>query len=454
MGRLSFICSQQVFSFLLPCHIQRWGLHKTRGFRRSVLMNNAMSSSTRPRKQRAACDRCHALKNRCSPSGSGDNKCDRCHRLGIRCVYSLKAPLGRPKSTSSQAQPVDLPTSNAYNGLEPLATLDNNVSDDFSMTTTEESLFMPSTPPSLQLGLDMGLTFRPTSPLSYQASPAMQSLPDTAPAAGIHRKPHAEDSLAYSIFDFEFSHSSSQLDGETSGASHPRRTSHQSQDTLELQHFLPNNITDDRAEVAKSGESSPLKQLLDLQCRFQELANLDSSYTSDRGKPRSVPDLSTILFNADSLMRMLQELVAGRSEPHMPSRQKQNDESDEHGLIILHALTCYYYLLSILEPIVEFLIAKCGSTVERVNSRSLSAFSLGSFSLASQPEINAHVTLHLINLLIRKLRRLVSSIADHQKPAEESLGSSPTNGAASMAINVMQQKETSILVMLERQAVD
>lgn len=138
----------------------------------------------------------------------------------------------------------------------------------------------------------------------------------------------------------------------------------------------------------------------------------------------------------------------------MPSRQKQNDESDEHGLIILHALTCYYYLLSILEPIVEFLIAKCGSTVERVNSRSLSAFSLGSFSLASQPEINAHVTLHLINLLIRKLRRLVSSIADHQKPAEESLGSSPTNGAASMAINVMQQKETSILVMLERQAVD
>lgn len=195
MGRLSFICSQQVFSFLLPCHIQRWGLHKTRGFRRSVLMNNAMSSSTRPRKQRAACDRCHALKNRCSPSGSGDNKCDRCHRLGIRCVYSLKAPLGRPKSTSSQAQPVDLPTSNAYNGLEPLATLDNNVSDDFSMTTTEESLFMPSTPPSLQLGLDMGLTFRPTSPLSYQASPAMQSLPDTAPAAGIHRKPHAEGEL-------------------------------------------------------------------------------------------------------------------------------------------------------------------------------------------------------------------------------------------------------------------
>ncbi|KAI1779143.1 hypothetical protein F4818DRAFT_240518 [Hypoxylon cercidicola] len=419
---------------------------------------NAMSSSTkpstRPRKQRAACDRCHSLKNRCSPSGSGDNKCDRCHRLGIRCVYSLKAPLGRPKSTSSQAQPVGLQTSSAYNGFEALAALENDVGDDFSMTA-EESLLMPLTPPRLQLGLDMGLTFRPTSPdLSYQASP-MQSLPDTAPTTGTHCKPHAEDSLAYSIFDFEFSHSSSsQLNSETSGASYPRRTSEQSQDTLELQHFLPDNGTSSREGIAESSESSPIKQLLDLQYSFQQLANLDSSYASDRGKPRSVPDLSVILFNADSLMRVLQELVAGRSEPHMPSRQKQNDESDEHGLIILHTLTCYYYLLSILEPMVEFLIAKCGLAVERVNSRSLSAFSLGSFSLASQPEINAHVTLHLINLLIRKLRRLVSSIADHQKPPDESRRDDSTNSAARMAVNVMQQKETSILAMLERQAVD
>ncbi|XXH02733.1 hypothetical protein Hte_009118 [Hypoxylon texense] len=259
--------------------------------------------------------------------------------------------------------------------------------------------------------------------------------------------------LTHSIFDFEFNHSLSQTEGETSGTNYPRRTSQQSQDTLELHHPPPNNVTDNQAEAAKSGESSPLKQLLDLQCRFQQLANLDSSYTTDRGKPRSVPDLSIILFNADSLMRVLQELVTGRSEPHMPSRHKQNDERDEQGLLILHTLTCYYYLLSILEPIVGFLIAKCDSTVERVNSRSLSTFSLGNFSLASQPDINAHVTLHLVNLLIRKLRRLVSSITDHQKPAEESQGSSPANSAACMAMNVMQQRESSILVMLDRQAI-
>ncbi|KAI1766328.1 hypothetical protein GGR53DRAFT_487046 [Hypoxylon sp. FL1150] len=153
-------------------------------------------------------------------------------------------------------------------------------------------------------------------------------------------------------------------------------------------------------------------------------------------------------------MGVLEELVTGRSELRIPTRQKQSDESDEYGLIILHTLTCYHYLLSILEPIVEFLMTKRSSTVERVNGRSLSTFSLGSFSLASQPEINAHVTLHLINLLIRKLRRLVSSIADQQKSAGEFQGGSPTNSAARTAISVMQQKETSILAMLEQQAID
>ncbi|KAI1766327.1 hypothetical protein GGR53DRAFT_220288 [Hypoxylon sp. FL1150] len=159
-----------------------------------------MSSSARPRRQRAACDRCHALKNRCSPSGSGDKKCDRCHRLNIRCVYSLKAPLGRPKGTLTQAQPADSPASTAFNGIDALSTLGNDVGDDFSMTTGDESLFMPATPPSLQLGLDMDLTFRPTSPdLSYQASPTMQPLPDAVPTTVIQRKLHAEGEPLYCI---------------------------------------------------------------------------------------------------------------------------------------------------------------------------------------------------------------------------------------------------------------
>jgi hypothetical protein len=45
---------------------------------------------------RAACDRCHELKNRCARAGAPDSRCERCERLDIDCVYSAGARMGRP----------------------------------------------------------------------------------------------------------------------------------------------------------------------------------------------------------------------------------------------------------------------------------------------------------------------------------------------------------------------
>ncbi|KAK4119454.1 hypothetical protein N657DRAFT_674857 [Parathielavia appendiculata] len=48
-------------------------------------------------KLRAACDRCHDLKNRCVRVGGVDSRCDRCERLDIGCVYRNSSRMGRPK---------------------------------------------------------------------------------------------------------------------------------------------------------------------------------------------------------------------------------------------------------------------------------------------------------------------------------------------------------------------
>jgi Fungal Zn(2)-Cys(6) binuclear cluster domain len=65
---------------------------------------------TQEAKLRAACDRCHDLKNRCVRTGGPESRCDRCGRLDIDCVYRNTSRMGRPKaqrrtSVVSQPQP-------------------------------------------------------------------------------------------------------------------------------------------------------------------------------------------------------------------------------------------------------------------------------------------------------------------------------------------------------------
>jgi hypothetical protein len=56
------------------------------------------SNSTREPKLRAACNRCHDLKNRCVRTGGPDSRCYRCERLNIDCVYRTNSRTGRPRA--------------------------------------------------------------------------------------------------------------------------------------------------------------------------------------------------------------------------------------------------------------------------------------------------------------------------------------------------------------------
>ena len=50
-------------------------------------------------KLRAACDRCHELKNRCTRTGGPESRCVQCERLDIDCVYNTSARMGRPRGS-------------------------------------------------------------------------------------------------------------------------------------------------------------------------------------------------------------------------------------------------------------------------------------------------------------------------------------------------------------------
>lgn len=60
--------------------------------------------STSESRFRAACDRCHELKNRCARRQGTDSRCERCERLELDCVYSTGARMGRPPGPQGKQQ--------------------------------------------------------------------------------------------------------------------------------------------------------------------------------------------------------------------------------------------------------------------------------------------------------------------------------------------------------------
>lgn len=62
-----------------------------------TIFNMSGTEPNTKNKLRAACDRCHELKNRCMRTRGPDARCDRCERLDIDCVYGVGARMGRPR---------------------------------------------------------------------------------------------------------------------------------------------------------------------------------------------------------------------------------------------------------------------------------------------------------------------------------------------------------------------
>ncbi|KAL1873262.1 hypothetical protein Daus18300_004082, partial [Diaporthe australafricana] len=190
-----------------------------------------------------------------------------------------------------------------------------------------------------------------------------------------------------------------------------------------------------------------LEQLLDLQSWLQQFTLTDSSL-ADR--------LSKVLNKADALIRILNAVIGTEKAPSETGTSHSTagncSESEKQDLIVIHSLTCYYYLLAALRPMVESLVH---SSSGRKDGSSTSTFpiKLGNFSLASQPEVNDQLTLHLIQILLQNMKNLVSTVASQQPQADnetEVTVPASKDAAIFVALQAMRLKEQSVFDLLQR----
>lgn len=381
-------------------------------------MSLALAQFSKPTKQRAACNRCHELKSRCTQSNIEPGTCDRCQRLGILCAYSAKSPLGRPKSATMRRANADdgrigtRRNSENRTGISgkgaTLDTLDDAsndsltialLSDDGFASLSSEWHISSSSDMDFQTSHDLtkftigqlndgaNVTWKNRSSGYGDAtysSPSLDSILDL-PSPNFEGDPFDIVNLLSDDRDPPGStHSHNQVVGGTATAMDVTPS------TADLCK-PPKTATE-----ASSSEQSTVKRLLDLQLQLQSIS---TSYKFSDG-------LAEVLRAVRTLTKILTDVATQRRGS--ASRNSLPALGCDDGLVILHALTCYMYLLHMFEPMVLSPERQCRGLADA--NVLTPALSLGDFSLASQPELNVQVTLNLIHLMLRRLHHSVQSL--------------------------------------------
>jgi hypothetical protein len=166
---------------------------------------------------------------------------------------------------------------------------------------------------------------------------------------------------------------------------------------------------------SETNEEAPLKELLDLQT---QLHALNTTQLEENARRRSgltgfhIPgssNVSEILVVMERLTALLKSQSIGdrASSNQSTPPESVKDDDGKNTLLLLHAFSCYAYLLRLLKPLVTSLHSQCqGSSSDARGSDGKSvaaAVSLGTFSLASRPALNARMTLSLISNLVEDL---------------------------------------------------
>lgn len=202
------------------------------------------------------------------------------------------------------------------------------------------------------------------------------------------------------------------------------------------------------------------------------------------------PLVDEVLAATKSLLEILQATQANGAESlHESAPAPQREEGTDY-FGVLHALTCYAYVIEILEPIVSSLAIQIEGTAEvrptpasgdldlRLASNGTSpsaptvehlldrgpALNMGCFSLASQPALNAHVVLHTVLMMVQQLQTLIRLLLfGCQNPAGDagdeyrirSRGDwtaksrcTPKSVTAQSMLSVIQEKDTALLEKL------
>ncbi|KAK3292395.1 uncharacterized protein B0H64DRAFT_376936 [Chaetomium fimeti] len=348
-------------------------------------MHRPQSESVREGKLRAACDRCHELKNRCVRIGGADSRCDRCERLDIDCVYRYSSRMGRPKGQkkTSVTEARQFSETGRQQTSSPLGIQPTDVDwgvDFFGrhITGIHSSLF----------------------PRSYPSPQAVQQVDDgiSSPTPGVNapspnstRPNEVTTTLADRLLELQ-----AQLHRHLAAADGQ----------------MGSDNVQDGLEVAKTF-------LAVLQASFASSQN-DMASTEPLGFP-SADQLHAMTTNWPSVSGHNFACQNRNSIPddNDPMSAMDEDPTTETPCAVSfvtaqQALTCYSYVLLLLDRVVSGVTSpvRCAAPTNANTSaapklrspsqESPTVLRLGLFSLDSQPALNTEIVLHL-RLQIQKL---------------------------------------------------
>jgi hypothetical protein len=185
--------------------------------------------------------------------------------------------------------------------------------------------------------------------------------------------------------------------------------------------------------LSQTNEAAPVKELLDLQT---QLHAIDVNQLKEDARGIGFTEHHTLdSSNVSDIMVIMERLTGLLQSPSFEDRGSSNwstspksirPEDGKNPILLLHVFSCYAYLLRLLKPLVISLHSQCqnGSTGISVAA----VVSLGTFSLASRPALNARMTLSLISTLLEDLHssaRCLTLCPLHRRPSDPMSTDSP-----------------------------
>lgn len=363
----------------------------------------------REERLRAACDRCHELKNRCVRAGGPDSRCSRCERLDIDCVYRNVNRMGRPRTRArpvpTPAQPLQSPESSdrdseGFQQQQPgLMADDISSHGKMSMGST-----MPSTPNRTSNDREAAIA-REWQPFE-ESPPEIMDLLTLAECADSHAEMDwnlsSVDLSLHKSAGHEALHAMPPLEGIPAPNTAPASSNTRS-------------MTPDHTSLSTATSTSEASMTLDKLSSLQRQLHRLLHKSSEEG---IAGDIDEGLQAAKSFLELLQAYYRclcpiGLSNFHsshgdrdqtntMPSLPLNSIHPNHRQsltlIVILQAMTCYSYLLEVLDRVIDSL---------RGQSNVPLPVSLGVFNLASQPELNQDVIFHIMLSMVQKVRLLI-----------------------------------------------
>ncbi|KAE8154023.1 hypothetical protein BDV25DRAFT_6008 [Aspergillus avenaceus] len=460
-------------------------------------------------KLRAACDRCHQLKNRCARSGGPESRCDRCERLDIDCIFRANARMGRPRGQRSHQR--TSPASNSdgnqstRNQTVFSRTQNRSMRETRRITTAKGEHLHHGDPESHSTPNHdtYGVTLAPTPPgiwdediipdgchmMDMETLGSEDTSPITASGPGLEWD-----------FDLPVFHQPLQVNTGPKEDTLSSILASLPQQILLSDHYEGNLSPKQDLSSTTGSTNEPryaldIKRLVELQNRLhglmcsEHLCKDQGDFTPDTETNSHLP-VDEVLGVTSSLLEILQATRGTDVNPSCESIQTAPKQESSKYLGVLHAVTCYAYLVEIVESIIPSLAMQIERSTNNTSPHAIynldprltgnitpvseptpdkpmnqrPILKLGCFSLESQPSLNAHVVLHIILRMIQELhvsfRLLISGPRATQRNActegeldfetdwKTKLEDTATGLAAQSIIREFQEKDTALLEKL------